>query len=81
MLVEKKNPAAYVVNNELGTDVGDISKEYMWSVIGGSKSVDSWDSYIKDLEDAGLLEMTDEMTALQNEQSAQLEEYLKTHGN
>ena len=53
----------------------------MWSVIGGSKSVDSWDSYIKDLEDAGLLEMTDEMTALQNEQSAQLEEYLKTHGN
>lgn len=81
MLVEKKNPAAYEVNNELGTDVGDIAKEYMWSVIGGSKSVDSWDAYIKDLNDAGLQDMTDEMTKLQNEQSAQYDEYMAAHSN
>ena len=80
-MVEKKNPAAYEVSNELGTDVGDIAKEYMWSVIGGSKSVDSWDSYVKDLEDAGLQQMTDEMVELHSEQMKQYEEYMAAHSN
>ncbi len=75
-MVEKKNPAAYVKNNELGTDVGDIAKEYMWSVIGGTKSVDDWDAYVQDVENAGLQEMVDELTELQNEQAKQYEEYM-----
>lgn len=80
-MVEKKNPAAYEVNNELGTDVGDIAQEYMWSVIGGSKSVDSWDSYIQDLEDAGLQKILDELTELHGAQMKQYEEYMAEHSN
>lgn len=80
-MVEKKNPAAYEVNNELGTDVGDIAQEYMWSVIGGSKSVDSWDSYIQDLEDAGLQKILDELTELHGAQMKQYDEYMAAHSN
>lgn len=79
-LVEKKNPAAYEVNDELGTDVGDIAQEYMWSVIGGSKSVDSWDSYISDMENAGLGQIMDELTKLHGAQMEQYEEYMAAHG-
>lgn len=28
--IEKKNPDAYTVNNDLGTDIGDAMKEYTW---------------------------------------------------
>lgn len=80
-MVEKKNPAAYEVNNELGTDVGDIAQEYMWSVIGGSKSVDSWDSYVQDLEDAGLQKILDELTELHGAQMKQYDEYMAAHSN
>ena len=44
--IEKKNPDAYTVNNDLGTDIGDAMKEYTWGVIGGGKSLDDWDSYV-----------------------------------
>lgn len=70
--IEKRDPSAYEVNNELGTDIGDIMKEYSWSVISGNKSLDDWDTYIADLEAAGLQDVLDELTELHG---AQVEEY------
>lgn len=78
--VEKRNPAAYEVNNDLGTDIGDIMTEYAWSVIGGNKSLDNWDSYIADLENAGLQDVLDELTELHGAQVEQYEAYLSERG-
>lgn len=75
--IEKKSPDKYVVNNELGTDLGDICTEYMWGVIGGSKSLDDWDRYVQDIEDAGVQEMLDELKELHGAQMVQYEEYMK----
>ena len=75
--IEKRNPDAYVVNNELGTDVGDIIKKYMWGVIGGSQSLDDWDAYVKEVEDAGVQKIIDELTELHGAQVKQYEEYMK----
>ncbi len=74
--IEKKNPAQYEVNNELGTDLGDIVKEYMWGVISGSKSLDDWDSYVEEVKEAGLQEILDELTELHGAQMKQYEEYM-----
>lgn len=78
--IEKRNPSAYEVNNELGTDIGDIMTEYAWSVISGNKSLDNWDSYISDLENAGLQQVLDELTELHGAQVEQYEAYLSEHG-
>lgn len=58
--------------DELGTDIGDIVKEYSWSVISGNRSLDEWDTYIADLEAAGLEQVIDELTQLHG---AQMQEY------
>lgn len=75
--IEKKSTDKYVINNELGTDVGDICTEYMWGVIGGSKSLDDWDRYVQDIEDAGVQEVLDELKELHGAQMVQYEEYMK----
>ncbi len=74
--IEKKNPDAYEVNNDLGTDIGDMMKEYTWGVIGGGKSLDDWDTYVQDLQDAGLQDILDELTTLHGAQVTEYEEYL-----
>ena len=79
--IEKRNPAAYTVNAELGTDIGDMMKEYAWGVIGGNKSLDDWDSYIKDLENAGLQDIIDELTQIHGAQAEQYEKYMQEHAN
>lgn len=78
--IEKRNPAAYEVNNDLGTDIGDIMTEYAWSVIGGNKSLDDWDTYISDLENAGLQDILDELAELHGMQIEQYETYLSENG-
>lgn len=75
-IIEKRDPSIYEVNNELGTDIGDIMKEYAWSVISGNKSLDDWDTYIADLEAAGLQECLDELAELHGAQQAQYDEYM-----
>lgn len=78
--IEKKNPAKYEVNNELGTDLGDIVKEYMWGVISGSKSLDDWDSYVEEVNEAGLQDILDELSELHGAQMKQYEEYMAAQG-
>lgn len=73
--IEKRNPSAYEVNNELGTDIGDIMKEYSWSVISGNKSLDDWDTYINDLEAAGLQDVLDELVEVHGAQVKEYEAY------
>lgn len=77
--VEKKNPDAYVVNNDLGTDVGDMMKEYTWGVIGGGKSLDDWDTYVQDIENAGLQQIMDELAEIHGAQVKEYEEYMAEH--
>lgn len=74
--IEKKNPDAYTVNNDLGTDIGDMMKEYTWGVIGGGKSLDDWDTYVQDIEDAGLQQIMDELSEIHGAQVKEYEEYL-----
>lgn len=75
-MIEKRDPSLYEVNNELGTDIGDIMKEYAWSVISGNRSLDEWDTYLEDLEDAGLQDVIDELTELHGAQLTAYEEYM-----
>jgi hypothetical protein len=76
IVVEKQNPAAYVKGNEYGTDINDIMTEYVWGVIGGSKSLDDWDSYIAELNEAGLQEVLDEMAVIHAEQMTRYEAFM-----
>lgn len=75
-MIEKRDPSIYEVNNELGTDIGDIATEYVWGVISGNKSLDDWDIYLEDLENAGLQEVIDELTELHGAQLVTYEEYM-----
>ncbi len=76
-MVEKKNPEAYTVNNEKGTDIGDAMKEYVWGVIGGSKSLDDWDAYVQQIESLGVQDIIDELTTIHGAQMKEYEEYMK----
>lgn len=75
-IVEKKNPNAYVEWNEHGTDIEDTVKEYLWSCIAGTDSVDNWDKYISSLQTAGLDEVIAEVDTLYAEQKIAQEAYL-----
>lgn len=76
--IEKRNPEAYVVNMEKGTDIGDAVKVFTWGVIGGSKSLDEWDAYVQQINDLGVQEIIDELTKIHGEQVKQYEEYMKS---
>lgn len=79
LTIEKKNPEKYEVGNELGTDIGDISKEYMWGVISGSQSLDDWDRFVSDIENVGIQEVQEELTQLHTAQLEQYEKYMEEH--
>lgn len=68
------------MNNELGTDIGDICKEYMWGVISGSQSLDDWDQFVSDIENAGIQDVLDELTELHTAQMKEYETYMAEHG-
>ncbi|MBQ6886040.1 MAG: extracellular solute-binding protein [Lachnospiraceae bacterium] len=74
--IERRNPTLYKVNNELGTDIGDIVKEYSWSVISGNRSLEEWDTYIADLEAAGLQQVIDELTQLHGQQMKDYDKFV-----
>lgn len=77
--IEKKNPDAYVVNNDIGTDIGDAMKEYTWGVIGGNKSLDDWDSYVANLENLGLQRIVDELTEIHGAQVESYQKYMEEY--
>ena len=73
------NPDAYVVNNDIGTDIGDAMKEYTWGVIGGNKSLDDWDSYVANLENLGLQRIVDELTEIHGAQVESYQKYMEEY--
>ncbi len=77
--IEKKNPDAYVVNNDIGTDIGDAMKEYTWGVIGGGKSLDDWDAYVENLENLGIQRIVDELVEIHGAQVEEYEAYMAEH--
>ena len=78
--IEKKNPDAYVVNNDVGTDIGDAMKEYTWGVIGGGKSLDDWDAYVANIESLGIQKVVDELTEIHGAQVEAYDAYMAEHG-
>jgi putative aldouronate transport system substrate-binding protein len=76
ILIEKKDPNAYVVNNDIGTEVGDIQKAFFWSVIAGDRSINEWDRYIADLKAAGLDRIMAELKTVYDKQRAEQQLYL-----
>lgn len=78
--IEKKNPDAYVVNNDIGTDIGDAMKEYTWGVIGGGKSLDDWDAYVANIENLGLQKIIDELTEIHGAQVKAYDAYMAEQG-
>ena len=77
--IEKKNPDAYTVNNDLGTDIGDAMKEYTWGVIGGGKSLDDWDSYVDKINWLGLQDVLDELKEIHGKQVEDYQKYLEEY--
>ena len=77
--IEKKNPDAYTVNNDLGTDIGDAMKEYTWGVIGGGKSLDDWDSYVDKINGLGLQDVQDELKEIHGKQVEDYQKYLEEY--
>jgi putative aldouronate transport system substrate-binding protein len=75
-LIEKKDPNAYPVNMENGTEIGDIKKAYFWSVIGGTESINNWDAYISSLKAAGLDDVLAELKTVYGKQLEERAAYL-----
>jgi hypothetical protein len=74
--IEKKDPNAYPVNIENGTEIGDISEAYFWSVIAGTRSINEWDQYIASLKAAGLDQVLDELKTVYDKQKQEQQAYL-----
>jgi putative aldouronate transport system substrate-binding protein len=76
ILIEKKDPNAYTINNDIGSEVGDIREAYFWSVISGNRSINEWDQYIADLKAAGLDRIMAELKTVYDKQRVEQEQYL-----
>jgi putative aldouronate transport system substrate-binding protein len=74
--IEKKDPNAYPVNIESGTEIGDAAESYFWSVIAGTRSINEWDQYIAGLKAAGLDQIIDELNAVYGKQKQEQQAYM-----
>lgn len=74
-LVEWKDPTKFTTWLEYGTDIGDLKNEYLWGVIAGTKSLNDWDTYIAELNAAGLTEVLEEAQTLYAEQKAEMDKF------
>ncbi|MDR0525994.1 MAG: extracellular solute-binding protein [Spirochaetaceae bacterium] len=74
--IEKKDPNAYPVNIEDGTEIGDAALSYFWSVIAGTNSIATWDQYIASLKAAGLDQVLAELKTVYDKQKQEQQTYL-----
>jgi putative aldouronate transport system substrate-binding protein len=75
-MIEKKDPNAYVLWNENGTEIGDAKDAYFWSVIAGTRSISEWDQYISALKSAGLDTVLEELKTVYDKQWQEQQTYL-----
>ncbi len=75
-LVEWQNPALLTQWVECGTDITDEKNRYLWGVIGGQESVDTWDTYIATLNGFGLESATAEAQEVYDAQAQRMQEYM-----
>jgi putative aldouronate transport system substrate-binding protein len=76
ILIEKKDPNAYVINNDIGSEIGDIREAFYWSVISGTRSINEWNRYIADLNTAGLDRIMAELKSVYDGQRIEQQQYL-----
>jgi putative aldouronate transport system substrate-binding protein len=74
--IEKKDPNAYPINIENGTEIGDAKDAYFWSVIAGTNSITNWDQYIATLKANGLDDVLAELKTVYDKQKQEHQAYL-----
>ena len=79
-MIEKKDPNAYPVNIENGTEIGDAMLAYFWSVIAGTDSIANWDKYLASLKSAGLDDVLAELKTVYDKQGQEQRTYLANIG-
>lgn len=80
-LVEWKNPASLTAWVDYRTDIEDEVKRYLWSVVGGDESIDTWDTYIASLNGLGLEEVLAEAQESYNAEKVTLDNYMSSGMN
>ncbi|WP_159459729.1 extracellular solute-binding protein [Scatolibacter rhodanostii] len=80
-IVEWKNPASLTAWVESKTDVEDEKNRYLWGVVAGSESVDTWDAYITTLNSLGLENVLTEAQTVYNAEKESLDNYMTNKVN
>jgi hypothetical protein len=80
-LVEWRNPADLTEWMNVNTDIEDEKNRYLWGVIAGTESVDTWDTYVATLNGLGLEEATAQAQEVYDAQNALLENYMNNKVN
>ncbi len=80
-LVEWRNPADLTQWVDISTDIGDEKDRYLWGVIAGTESIDTWDTYVATLDGLGLQDATAEAQEVYDAQNALLETYMSNKTN
>ncbi|MCL2092905.1 MAG: hypothetical protein FWH12_01810 [Treponema sp.] len=78
--VERKDVVSYPVWNRHGADLTDIRDGWIWSVIAGNESINTWDAYITRLNNAGMAEVIEELTERMAIQDRDMREFLSARG-
>ena len=80
-LVEWKNPASLTAWVDCRTDIEDEKNRYMWGVVAGTESVDTWDNYIATLNSLGLEDVLTEAQEVYDLEKQKLEDYMNNKVN
>ncbi len=80
-LIEWKNPASLKTWVEVRTDIEDEKNRYLWGVISGAESVDTWDNYIATLNSLGLQDVLVEAQEKYDLEKELLNQYMQDKVN
>lgn len=80
-LVEWRNPADLTEWVSCSTDIEDEKNRYLWGVIAGTESVDTWDTYVATLNGLGLEDATAQAQEVYDAQNALMENYMNNKVN
>ncbi len=80
-LVEWRNPADLTEWMNVNTDIEDEKNRYLWGVIAGTESVDTWDTYVATLNGLGLEDATAQAQEVYDAQNALLDNYMNNKTN
>lgn len=80
-LVEWRNSADLTEWTNIGTDCNDAWLAYAWAVVGGTESIDDWDSFIAKVNGLGLESATAEAQTVYDNQASLMDQYFANGTN